>query len=360
MNDRLREPEPLERELIFVTRKWPPAVGGMETYCWELTQRLKDHGPLKVIALAGQADGAPPKVAARIGFGLSAAFRLVFSSAGHVVHVGDVASWPLAWIAWLRHPRSRIVLSAHGSDLSYATRAGWRPSVYRAYVRLGARRLRNATIIANSGWIASLATEVGWRSVVTVPLATSHARGEFVSNHNNSILFAGRIMRSKGLSFIVNEVLPILPEDIRIRVAGTIWELTEAQVLENPRVDYLGTLEEDDLATEYQTALCTVVPSITVEGFGLAAVEAAVAGGVVIASNHSGLTESVLPETGFLVEAGNAGEWATKIREIRVWSEKEREEFVRRSSAVASERFNWSRVVKDTLSVYDSEPDLPA
>jgi glycosyltransferase involved in cell wall biosynthesis len=349
-------PHPLERKFIFVTRKWPPAVGGMETYCWELTQRLADHGALKVIALPGQANGAPPGAAARIGFGLTAAMRLACSRGGDVVHAGDVASWPLAWIASLRHPQSRIIVSAHGSDLSYAKRRGWRARLYDAYLRFGARRLRKATVIANSRWIAGLARDAGWRRVVTIPLATAHARGEFAPDHGNALLFAGRIMRSKGLSFIVNEVLPLLPDEVCVRIAGTVWEASEGRVLDHPRVDYLGRLNEDELAAEYRSALCTVVPSLTPEGFGLAAVEAAVAGGVVVASDHSGLQESVLPDTGFLVEAGNATEWARQIRKISGWSEKEREEFVRRSSAAASEGFSWSRVVKDTLSVYDGEP----
>ena len=344
-------------DVLLISRKWPPAVGGMERCTFELARRLAEERKLGTIVLPGRKNGSAPGALALSRFGLATAWRLLTGASAPVVHVADMASWPLGWLAAMRRPSSRIVISAHGSDLSYASRGGWRARLYGAYVRFGARRLRQATVIANSGWIAGLASKAGWRSVVTVPLATSPARGPAAPKHENAILFAGRIMRSKGLSFIVDEVLPLLPDDIRIRVAGTVWDDEEAQALENPRVDYLGRLGDDDLAAEYRAALCTVVPSITPEGFGLAAVEAAVAGGVVVASNHSGLMESVLPETGFLVEGGNAVEWAKRIREIAAWSRKERDNFVSRSSAVASERFGWSRVVKDTLTVYDSEPE---
>jgi glycosyltransferase involved in cell wall biosynthesis len=209
-------------------------------------------------------------------------------------------------------------------------------------------------VIANSRWMAELAQEAGWQSVVTIPLATGQQGASEPSAHNDALFFAGRIMRSKGLSFVVDEVLPLLPDNIRVRVAGTVWQEDEARVLEHPRVDYLGKLDADELAREYQAALCTIVPSLAPEGFGLAAVEAAAAGGVVVASNHSGLAEAVLPQAGFLAEAGNAEEWASLIRDIAGWSDKMRRDFLAKAGAAVRKRYSWARVVKDTLALYDA------
>jgi len=323
----------------------------METYCWELTQRLKQYGQLEVIALPGRPDGAPPTHGALIKFGLRAAIQLFGSTAGELVHVGDAASWPLAWVAAQRHPQTRIVLSAHGSDLSYANRRGWRSTLYGTYLRIGAKLLPKALVIANSTWIARLAEEIGFQTVVRVPLATTFRRMSAVRN-NGALLFAGRIAPAKGLAFIVEQVLPLLPASIRVRVAGTVWDAGEARVLSSPRVDYLGSLSSDLLAAEYATAMCTVVPSLSAEGFGLTAVEAAAAGGVVIASNHSGLAEAVGPGIGFLEEPGNAPAWARGINEVANWSPEQRESFITRASSKASELYNWDRVVRDTLQAY--------
>lgn len=341
-------------DVLLISRKWPPAVGGMERTTYELAQRLAEERTVETMVLPGGRDGSAPGGLAISRFGAATAARLLTRRPAGIVHIGDIASWPLGWIASLRHSKSRVVLSAHGSDLSYALRGGWRAKLYGAYVRFGARRLPHATVIANSHWIAQLALDAGWTSVVTVPLATSQSSSAGAAAHNDALLFAGRIMAGKGLSFIVERVLPLLEESIRVRVAGPIWDEREARVLEHPRVDYLGKLGPDELAREYRCALCVVVPSLAPEGFGLAAAEAAVCGGVVVASNHSGLTDAVPSECGFLVEAGAPEQWAERITEIAGWSEPQRSRFVRRSARIASERFSWKRVLKDVLSVYDS------
>ena len=346
-------------DVLLISRKWPPAVGGMERSTYDLAQRLAEVRTLDTIVLPGRPNGSAPGGLAISRFGLATAAQLLVRAPVPIIHVADIASWPLGWIASLRHRKSRIILSAHGSDLSYALRGGWRAKLYDAYVRFGACRLRHATVIANSQWIAGLAREAGWTSVVTVPLAVSQAEPGTAADHNNALLFAGRIMADKGLSFIVERVLPLLDQRTRIRVAGPIWEQDEARVLDHPRVDYLGRLSSDELAREYRSALCVVVPSLAPEGFGLAAAEAAVAGGVVVASNHSGLTHAVPTESGFLVEAGEPQQWAQQIREIAGWSKDKRSTFVRRSRSAAAKRFSWARLVKDVLSVYDSEPELP-
>jgi phosphatidyl-myo-inositol dimannoside synthase len=340
--------------VLLISRKWPPAVGGMEKCTYQLAQHLAQLKQVEVIALPGRANGGAPQPLSIAAFGLATSMRLLARPAPAIVHVADIASWPLAWIAALRHPRSRIILSAHGSDLSYAERPGWRGRMYGAYVRFGARRLRRSTVIANSNWIAGLARQAGWAEVVTIPLGADAPQSDTANSHNGALLFAGRIMRAKGLAFLVEQVLPLVPENVRVRLAGTIWDEDEARVLEHPRVDYLGQLDADELAKEYRAALCTVVPSLGPEGFGLAAVEAAAAGGVVIASNHSGLAEAVLPESGFLVEAGNADAWARQIRKVASWSHADRRAFVERSSAAARERFSWKRVAEQTLAVYES------
>ena len=106
---------------------------------------------------------------------------------------------------------------------------------YRAgfYIRLGARLLGKATVIANSDWIAALATNAGFNNVVTVALATdirlSDEQKNVAGEHNGQLFFVDRIVKSKGLSHFVNAVLPRLSLPLKIRVAGTIWDEEETQ-----------------------------------------------------------------------------------------------------------------------------------
>ncbi|MDB2438423.1 glycosyltransferase family 4 protein [Hellea sp.] len=336
----------------FITRKWAPAVGGMETYCLQLTEHIKDDVDLDIHALPGNADGTAPGMFKIAGFGLKMMFKLLALPKTDVAHISDMASWPLGLMAKLRHPKTRIILSAHGSDLSFEQRSGILPKIYKAYMRLGALCLPRAVILANSQWIADLATRKGFEDVRLVPLATDmpvRTPSPAVSRH---LFYAGRIIRSKGVSFIINEVLPLLPDDITLRVAGTVWEAEEGKALAHPRVKFLGQLDAEALAQEYGDALCVVVPSLAPEGFGLVAIEGALSGGVVLASNHTGLAETCDKGLGVLVVTGESAAWAEAIISTANWSASERRDFITQAQSQAQKRYSWPRVANDTLEAY--------
>jgi len=340
-------------DVRFITRKWAPAMGGMETYCIRLTAELSKTHRLDILALPGKPNGDVPSAIALIGFGLKTALRLLFVGPAKVVHLGDVAIWPLGWIASLRHPQSRVILSAHGSDLNYATNHKFLGRLYAAYIKIGARLLSHSSLIANSDWISELATQLGFQNVVKVALGTDIRSQSAPSAHNGCLFFAGRITPSKGLSFIVSEVLAGMENPPKIKVAGTVWDEGEAQILESPLVEYLGNLGPDQLADQYGQAMAVVVPSLGKEGFGLVAAEAAACGGVVIASDHSGLAEVVTPDIGLLADSTSPRDWVAAIEHVRNWPIEKRDSFAKNAQSVASSRYAWHRVAKETAAVYD-------
>ena len=336
----------------FITRKWAPAVGGMETYCLRLTEYIKHDVDMDIHALRGNPDGTAPGGIKIMIFGLKMMFKLLSLPQVDTVHVSDMASWPLAFMAKLRRPKTHIVISAHGSDLSFEQRSGFLPKLYKGYMRLGALALSGATILANSQWIADLALKKGFKTVKLIPLATDMLARPASTKVTKNIFYAGRIIRSKGVSFIIEKVLPKLADDIRLRVAGTIWEDEEGVRLEHPRVTFLGQLDPEALSREYAQALCVVVPSIAPEGFGLVAIEAALSGGVVLASNHSGLAEICQKNLGILTPAADAGAWADEIVKISEWSPVDRRAFTENAQSQASTRYSWQRVADQTLEAY--------
>ena len=341
-----------ERTIRFIARKWPPAVGGMETYSIKLTEELARVAPVEILALPGRESGRAPTPLAMLRFGIRTALRLLAAREARVVHAADLASWPLAWIASLRHPRSRIVLSAHGSDLSFAERPGWRPKLYRAYLRIGAAALRSARIIANSRYIAELARKAGFERVNIVPLATDfHCEP---SGERRDLLYAGRITRAKGLRFIVEQVLPRLPNDVRLRVAGAVWEDTERPLLSDSRVDYLGALPAAALAEEFARAAAVLIPTRQSEGFGLVAIDAAACGALVIASRHSGLADLVREPIGVTVEPNDANAWVSAIASALAMTEQERDAHAEAARAEVDQCYRWPRVAEATLAVYDA------
>ena len=345
--------------VLLITRKWKPAIGGMETYSVRLSEELSDHVQIRVIALHGRADGSPPSMTSLLSFPFVVLFSwLLRTKRPEIIHIGDMAIWPFSLLGWLSSKHPKIILSAHGTDVSYHRRGGIRGSLYGLYLRLGASILRSSTVIANSNATAKVLKETGWQNSVVIPLATDLNRDRETDGHKGRLLFAGRLMKLKGLSWFVENVLPLLPQKIELDVAGTIWDEHEAKALDDPRVTFLGPLNQPDLTEAYQKALCVVVPNISVisgeyEGFGLVAPEAASSGGVVIAARCDGLVDAVIDgETGFLVQQGNEALWASKILEIASWSDASRTEFTRLAQDTAKEIYSWPRVADETVEVY--------
>ena len=354
-----RRPSPVkDSAILFLTRKWPPAIGGMEVYCRELTRALRLRAEVEVRALPGRADGRPPSVAALVWFGLAEAFRLSFRRGGFaVVHGGDLAVWPLVLAARLRNRGARAVLSAHGTDIAMAFRAGAAARLYRAYLRSAARLLPDATVIANSRATAELCRRAGFASVAVVPLAVA-ASAAGPAAPQPYVFFCGRLIRRKGCAWFVREVLPRLDPALRLVVAGTVWDEAERTALAAPRVDYVGPVspaERDRLAA---AATAVVVPNIDTgaegfEGFGLAATEAAAAGGVALAARLHGLADAVIDgETGFLLPPGDAEAWAARIADIAAWPAERRRAFTDASRKSVATAYSWERVAEATAEVY--------
>jgi glycosyltransferase involved in cell wall biosynthesis len=321
----------------------------METYSLRLTQSLANEADLEVFALPGRPNGAAPSTPALLGFFLRTLGRLAPGSVD-IVHIGDMALWPLGWAAKLFNRHCRIVISAHGRDVSLATEQGLKAKAYQAYLMAGARLLQSARIIANSAYIADLARKVGFQSVAVVPLGTDF--GPTDSESRKHLIFAGRVTRSKGLRFLVEQVIPLLPYEVRLRIAGPLWEKSEEPLLAHSRVDYLGALGEQRLAKEFSHVRAVLVPSRTSEGFGLIAIEAAACGAYVVASNHSGLAEVVSPSIGALVDANDPQAWAAAINHALEMPESEYRAHSDRSREAVDSRFRWPKVAEATLAIY--------
>jgi phosphatidylinositol alpha-1,6-mannosyltransferase len=350
--------------VLFVTRKWPPAVGGMETYAFKLTEALASRTSLEIQMLPGKSDGTPPGMISLAAFVFRSAL-LLHRRKVDVVHVGDLVLWPLALVVrWVRSA-PRLAMTAYGLDLIYGRRKGVLPWFYRRYLALGVRLIgKSARIIAISSPTALLCREAGFSDVTVVTLgvdvptsAPPLPRG--MSSARPFVLFVGRIVRRKGAAWFAREVLPLLPENLRFVVVGKCWDDQEMAALQGSgRIDYHDFVPDDALLALRREALVVVMPNIPsdgldVEGFGLTALEAAADGGVLLASGIEGIVDAVVDgTTGFLLPAGDAPSWAAKIAEIAAWPADRRASFIRGAQEAVLSRYAWGAVAERTLEAY--------
>ena len=331
----------------------------METYSHEMSTGMAANGhKVEVVALAGRPDGSAPSTLALVSFGIRQFLLLCFRrDPGDVVFGGDLAVWPLVWAACFAST-ARPALSAHGSDISLAQRGDLKGRFYALYLAVGRRLLRpNLLIIANSGATEERVRLAGFKNTAAVPLGCRVLVDSPTPELQRTLLFAGRLVARKGLSWFVSEVLSKLPSDVRLAVAGPLWDKSESAVLDDPRVDFLGPLPQEELHRHMAGALAVVIPNVRsgshqFEGFGLIAAESAAAGGIVLAARMDGYETSVIDgETGTLLAPQDSKAWVEAISDLIALPEAE---LLRRRSLakdVAKQHFDWAKTSATTVNL---------
>lgn len=314
--------------------------------------------------LAGRENGQPPTLLALIWFFIREAFFLLRSRRQFdVIHFGDLVMFPLAWFNHRLGCACRQIISAHGTDIAYGLREGWQPRLYRRFLFwMGSNHAATDVVIANSRATATLCEERGLTNVVVVNLGVRLSEDRPRNKPpEDYILFVGRLVRRKGVSWFIREVLPKLPAELTLKVAGTVWDPDEGVVLQNPRVEFLGPVFGDDLSRLRHKALAVIMPNIPlwdgdfVEGFGLTALEAGADGAVLLASALDGIVDAVEDGvTGILVEAENQTAWVEAIDNVSSWSPDSRASFLNLARQRIGEYYNWRRVMLDTVAIYST------
>lgn len=347
--------------ILFVTRKFPPSVGGMEVFAEELSLALRRKcGDLTLFKPDPPIIGRPGLFALLRFF--AKASIAVFRGAGNVdvVLFGDAVLTPMAWLAKLRARKVRTVVAAHGNDVYYAQGRNASSVAYKAMLKLFSRS--TDLLIANSSDTERMAVSLGFRNTTRILLATRlQPSPTDPVRKQNSILFAGRLIRCKGLAWFIQEVMPKVDPSIDLLVAGPSWDPSEMEaVLNCPRARYLGSMPRELLPELRAKVIACIMPNLPAhlsgqnEGFGLSALESAAVGTPVVASNLGGLAEAVIEDiTGFLIEPLDASAFAAKINGIARWNEENRRQFSVRARQMVVEQFTWNRVANDYLEEFE-------
>jgi glycosyltransferase involved in cell wall biosynthesis len=127
----------------------------------------------------------------------------------------------------------------------------------------------------------------------------SDFRNLFVRDSESLIFYAGRLSPMKGVEDLFEAFFKIIKEGVNARLvyagAGVLRDVLEKQAGDaglQQRILFVGTLSDKTLGAFYQAADCVVVPS-RYEPFGMVAIEAAVCGAEVVASEVGGLKEVI-------------------------------------------------------------------
>ncbi len=305
-------------ETLFITRAFPPMVGGMQNYAVNLYEHFRKHHRVKLIALR-----RPPRHLVWFApFALAQGLvALAIRPISHI-YVGDAVMAPVGLLLGALKPTARTVATVHGLDLTFSA------PPYQLMVKHCLPRFDR--IVCNSRATARVALEKGVQPeklrVIPCGISPREARTErSVARRSVAqavgislddrlvVVTVGRLVRRKGASWFASNVVPKLDERALYIVIGDGPDFASlhAAALNHPnKVLLLGRASDElrDLVLDAADAL--VMPNLPVpgdmEGFGIVALEAGVRGLPVVASRIEGIIDAVENGvTGFLVDPGD-------------------------------------------------------
>jgi lipid-A-disaccharide synthase len=173
------------------------------------------------------------------------------------------------------------------------------------------------------------------------------------------ILMPGRLTRKKGQLVLIQALAKLERRDFICIIVGGGKDSPFGK--EVARAIHKAGLERNvslvdicrDMPAAYSLADIVVVPSTQPEGFGRVAIEAQAMGTPVIASNHGGATETIIPgETGWLTAPNDAKALAQAIDAVLNMSNAQRQAFATHATTHIRTHFTTEAMTTKTLAVY--------
>ncbi|WP_322795148.1 glycosyltransferase family 4 protein [Tepidiforma sp.] len=307
--------------LLFITRKFPPAVGGMEEFSAQLAARYP--GPLRLVALRRGQRWLPLFLAR------AALACLRHRGRAEVVHLGDALLAPAAPL-FARLAGAPVTVTLHGQDVT-------RPFPgYAALLRPALRALGDGQTVAVSTYTAAeTARRFGvhprvipngvdrerFSSIQPAADPAAERRTLGLPAHGPLVVTVGRLVPRKAAAWFAANVLPLLPPDVTFAVVGSGPEEAALRRIaaREPRLRLLGPLPGAAVERLYACADLFVAPNVPVpgrpEGFGIAPAEAAAAGLPVLAAALEGLIDMATVCGARLVPPADPNAWAAAVRE---------------------------------------------
>ena len=351
----------VKREMIlFITRKYPPSIGGMEKMSYYLTTTIARRRPATIIKWGHSQRWLPIFVL----YAFMRALVVLAVRKIELVHLSDAVLAPMGLLLQ-GISRRPVALTVHGLDIVYPNR------LYQAVIPACVRRLAMVICVSEHTRQQCLVRGIRAERMTVIPngidadaFSIALAQDEqtywlhrwgLEARPKHLLLVVGRLVPRKGTHFLVSQILPCLRacrSDWACLIVGDgperqhVISAIEAQGLRR-ETRLLGQVPDEELRAAYALADLFLMPNVSVagdvEGFGLVILEARAAGLPVIASSLEGIGDALVPaEDGLLLPPGNAVAFAQAISQ---WLDAglTTEDRVRRQDQVRA-RYAWTHI----------------
>ncbi|MBL0184490.1 MAG: glycosyltransferase family 4 protein [Candidatus Obscuribacter sp.] len=384
----------MPKRVLMLSWEYPPRIiGGLARVVWALSRELVQAGVevhvvtadhpgqpehciddgVHVHRVKTQTDTTPDFLSwvNRFNFGLlQYAIKLHQQAPFDIIHAHD---WMVTDAAWVLKSGFDIPFVA----TMHATEAGRMHGIHndlQRYIHQMEWRLTFEAweVIVNSHSMnAELQNSFGLppNKIAVVPNGTDPTvfdfeydarplRGNFVSEHEQIVLYVGRMVREKGVHVMLEAVPRVIAErpGTQFIFVGTGYYLDDlkkqAEYMGVSRYcHFLGYVGDEELKHLYKAADAVCIPSLY-EPFGIVALEGMAAQVPVVTSDVGGLKDFVEHmETGVTTYAGDAGSLAWGL--LQVLRNPELADKLRQCAYDKVQHiYNWKVIARRTLEVY--------
>ena len=345
----------MKSRILFITRNYPPKVGGLEEYSYNLIREFESHEFTHKITLSKSIK----HLIWFLPYSFFRALYLIRKYSIQSIHLCDGLLSPLGLLLKLL-TGSKVTVTIHGLDVTYDN------YFYQMLIPWCLSRLDGVVCVSHStrdecvrrGIPPSNCTVIpnGIRpDQLYLPQPKNGLRRKLenligLSLGNKRVLFTiGHLVKRKGVAWFVENVMPRLEGSYLYVVAGegperrTIQEIVDRYDLQG-RVLLLGEVSDRNRNIIYNASDIFIMPNITVpgdvEGFGIVALEAGSCGLPVVASNIQGLRDAVINgKTGYLVGEGDVDGFVGRITDMNLDKDQIRE--------IVNSEFSWAKIYRD-------------
>lgn len=358
-------------KILFITRNFPPAIGGMEKVAFELFLALSQKE--EVILLKWTKKNKFFLLIGGFPFLTLKASWILLKKEIDIIFIQDGILAPLGVFLkfFFKKP---VFLQIHGLDITYPSK------IYQFFIPQCLKYLTKIICVSELTKKECLKRKISLKKMIKIPNGIS-SFGNLLKNasfvqkklekkfsiklkEKKILLSVGRLIERKGICWFLEEVMPELlkkRENFLYLIVGEgplkekMAKIIEKKSLQN-HVKLLGKVSERMLAFLYSCAHIFILPNIPIkgdlEGFGIVALEAASLGTPVLVTKATGIAteKNFSKREGFYILNPKDTKGFVKIIEkiLKEWDDKKRKKLAQFVIC----KYSWEKIAQKFIKVF--------